>query len=86
MKTIYCHNKRLYLLKSNIEIEPKIVSPKGILLLGRSNKFNTQQNRDFEIIKRQYKNIADIMTYDDLINRINNIINSLKIKKKTIDS
>ena len=32
------------------EIEPKIVSPKGILLLGRSNEFNTQQKRDFEII------------------------------------
>ena len=68
------------------EIEPKIVSPKGILLLGRSNEFNTQQKRDFEIIKRQYKNIADIMTYDDLLNRINNIINSLKIKRnKLID-
>lgn len=68
------------------EIEPQIVSPKGILLLGRSNEFNTQQKRDFEIIKRQYKNIADIMTYDDLLNRINNIINSLKIKRnKLID-
>lgn len=67
------------------EIKPQIVSPKGILLLGRSNEFNTQQKRDFEIIKRQYNNIADIMTYDDLINRMSNIIHSLNLKRKVID-
>lgn len=61
-------------------ITPEIVNPQGILLLGRSNDFNVQQKRDFELIKRQYKNIADIMTYDELIERIENIINSLKLR------
>ena len=59
-------------------INVKILNPQGILILGRSNNFNEQQKNDFEIIKRQYKNVVDIMTYDDLIERFKNIINSLK--------
>ena len=60
------------------EIKPKIVNPQGILLLGRSKEFNEQQKGDFEIIKRQYKNITDIMTYDDLAQRLRNVVSSLK--------
>lgn len=60
------------------DVKPEIVNPQGILLLGRSNAFNEQQRRDFELIKRQYKNITDIMTYDDLARRLKNIISSLK--------
>lgn len=66
--------------KIPIDITPEIVNPQGILLLGRSNEFNLEQKRDFELIKRQYKNIADIMTYDDLIQRLKNIITSFKMK------
>lgn len=59
-------------------IIPQVVNPQGILLLGRSINFNERQKRDFEFIKRQYKNIADIMTYDDLMFRLTTIIDSLK--------
>ena len=58
-------------------VTPKVVNPQGILLLGRSDQFNRQQKDDFELIKRQYKHIAEIMTYDDLIHRIDNIIAAL---------
>lgn len=58
-------------------ILPQVVNPKGILLLGRSENFNEQQTRDFELIRRQYKNIADIMTYDDLVQRFERIIQAL---------
>ena len=58
-------------------VTPKVVNPQGILLLGRSNHFNRQQKDDFELIKRQYKHIAEIMTYDDKIQRIHNIIAAL---------
>lgn len=61
-------------------IVPEVVNPQGILILGRSKNFNAQQKRDFELIKRQYKNIADIMTYDDLAQRLRNIVYSLKQK------
>lgn len=59
-------------------VELKIVNPQGILLAGRSNDFNGEQQKDFELIKRQYKHVADIMTYDDLAQRLKNIISSLQ--------
>lgn len=64
-----------YLPKS---INTSVVNPQGILLLGRSNEFNNQQRQDFELIKRQYKHVADIMTYDELATRVKNILASLK--------
>ncbi|HUW65255.1 MAG TPA: Shedu immune nuclease family protein [Spirochaetia bacterium] len=60
-------------------VTPKIINPQGILVIGRSNEFNLQQKNDFELIKRQYKHIADIMTYDNLLYRINNIISALEM-------
>lgn len=63
--------------KLPVSVTPKIVNPQGILLLGRSDQFNGQQKNDFELIKRQYKHIAEIMTYDDLVQRIDNIIAAL---------
>ena len=59
-------------------IEVKFVNPQGILLAGRSNEFNREQQKDFELIKRQYKHVADIMTYDDLAQRLRNIIAALE--------
>jgi hypothetical protein len=59
-------------------VEVKILNPQGILLAGRSNEFTDEQQKDFELIKRQYKHVADIMTYDDLVQRLENIIVSLK--------
>ncbi len=59
-------------------VEVKIVNPQGILLSGRSNEFTDEQKKDFELIKRQYKHVADIMTYDDLAQRLRNIIASLE--------
>ena len=62
-------------------VEPKFINPQGILLLGRSMDFNDpQQIKDYELIKRQYKNVVDIMTYDDLMQRLNNIVVALKNK------
>lgn len=61
-------------------VEVEIVNPQGILLAGRSNEFTDEQKKDFELIKRQYKHVADIMTYDDLAQRLRNIIASLEIR------
>lgn len=86
-KYIYCLNawgkngeqelQRNLSSKLPTAVTPKIVNPQGILLLGRSDQFNCQQKDDFELIKRQYKHIAEIMTYDDLIQRIDNITSAL---------
>lgn len=55
----------------------RIVNPQGMLILGRSSNLTKEQKYDFEIVKRQYKNIVDIMTYDDLLERLNNIVSQL---------
>lgn len=59
-------------------IEIRVVNPQGILLLGRSNDLSEEQRMDFEIIKRQHKNIVDIMTYDDLLERLKNIVHQIE--------
>jgi Domain of unknown function (DUF4263) len=63
------HNSHL---PSNFEIN--ITNPQAMLILGRDIDFSGEQKFDFEIIKRKYANIADIMTYDDLLRRLDNII------------
>ena len=52
----------------------RITNPKAMLILGRDKDFDDKQKFDFEIIRRKYANIVDIMTYDDLLRRLNNII------------
>lgn len=54
--------------------EIRITNPKAMLILGRDKDFTSDQQFDFEIIKRKYANIVDIMTYDDLLLRLKNII------------
>lgn len=56
----------------------KITNPKGIVIMGRDNKLSNNQKFDFEIIKRKYSNVMDIITYDDLIKRLDNIIDKFK--------
>jgi hypothetical protein len=56
----------------------KITSPKGIAILGRDNNLSDRQMFDLEIIKRKYANLIDIITYDDLINRLENILEKYK--------
>jgi len=56
----------------------KITNPQGIIIAGRNNIWTDRQKRDFEIIKREYKNLIDILTYDDLLYRLNNLYNILK--------
>ena len=55
-----------------------INNPKGLILIGRSDKLSKEQKDDFELIRRQYKDIVEIMTYDDLLNRLNNLVEKLK--------
>ena len=66
-------NKK-YKLELPINLTLRITNPNGILILGRDNKFTNEQKLDFEIIKRKYTNIVDIITYDDLLFRIENLI------------
>ena len=56
------------------DIELKIINPCGIIIMGRDSSLSNEQMKDFEIIKRKYNNILDIITYDDLLRRLNVLI------------
>lgn len=60
--------------RENKDIEINIRSPKGIVILGRTNHFNQEQLQDYRLIKNAYKNIVDIYSYDELIATLENII------------
>lgn len=70
------------LLPSGMSIQ--ITNPKALLILGRdrrpdgSTALDQQQAFDLEVIKRKYMNMMDIITYDDLLRRLDNIIASLR--------
>ena len=52
----------------------KIINPRGMLLMGFSENLSEHERRDFEIARRQYRNIVDIITYDDLQTRLENAL------------
>lgn len=56
----------------------RITNPNAIIIMGRDNNLDSDQLVDFEIIKRKYKNVIDIFTYDDLLRRVALIISQLK--------
>lgn len=58
--------------------EIKITNPGGIIIMGRDNNLSAEQLQDFEVIKRKYKIIIDILTYDDLLRRIRFTIEQLR--------
>jgi Shedu protein SduA, C-terminal len=70
----------------------RITSPKAMIILGRDRRPNgspaldASQQLDLEIIKRKYANMIDILTYDDLLRRLDNIIASLHSRAAAQDS
>ncbi|GAB3013799.1 hypothetical protein GCM10027051_16280 [Niabella terrae] len=56
----------------------KITNPGGIIIMGRENNLTSEQKRDFEVVKRKYKNVVDIITYDNLLDRLKFTIDQIK--------
>lgn len=56
----------------------KFTNPQGIVIMGREHNLSEDQKRDFEVLKRKYKNIVDIITYDELIQRLKMTIGLIK--------
>lgn len=52
----------------------KVTNPGAIIIMGREDKLSNKQLQDFEVIKRKYKNVIDIITYDDLLTRLNSVL------------
>ncbi len=56
----------------------KITNPNGMIIMGRENNLSLEQKRDFEVVKRKYKNVIDIITYDSLVERLKTTIEQIK--------
>lgn len=59
-----------YIKELPVDFKIKITNPCGIIVMGRDSNLSDEQKQDFEVIKRKYKNVIDIITYDDLLNRL----------------
>ena len=64
------------------DLRINIINPQGILIAGRSENLLEAEKKDFEVAKRMNKHIYDVLTYDILIERLNNTINAFKAKLK----
>lgn len=62
----------------------RVTNPKAMIIIGRDRRIGgsaalaADQMFDLEVFKRKYANMMDIMTYDDLLRRLQNIIASLR--------
>jgi len=63
------------------ELRLRIVSPGGFIILGREHDMSARQRGDFEVIKRQYLSVIDIITYDDLLARLRILIESFTVNR-----
>lgn len=63
-------------LPKNLKI--RITNPSGMIIMGRDDGLSMAQKSDFEVVKRKYKNVIDIITYDDLVRRLKTILDSIK--------
>lgn len=75
------------LRSQGIEFDSEKISignPRGIIICGRSKDFDSKKTIDYEIIKRKYKHIADIFSYDELLERIKNIKDKYQIKQENM--
>jgi hypothetical protein len=64
----------------------RITNPKALLILGRDRRadgsiaFDQRQTFDLEVIRRKYANMMDIITYDDLLRRLDNTIEAMQLR------
>jgi hypothetical protein len=67
-------------------LQIRVTNPKALLLLGRDRRpdgkaaLTDSQSFDLEVIKRKYANMMDIVTYDDLLRRLDRIVASLSAR------
>lgn len=66
------------LLEKSFDSEVKINNVKGIIIMGRTNEFSSEQQETYRIMKNQYSNIINIISYDELLDMLERILNRFK--------
>lgn len=61
----------------------RITNPSGIVIIGRDTNLTPAQRHDFEFVRRKYKSIVDIITYDDLVRRLRYLLKQLAPRRTT---
>lgn len=61
------------------DLSISITNPTGFIIAGRDLDSSDKRISDFEIIKRKYKNVLDIITYDDLLRRLQRTIEKFNV-------
>lgn len=56
----------------------RIVNPRAYILAGRDDNLTAEQKFDFEFTRRGGRGVADIITYDDLLRRLDTMIDALR--------
>lgn len=56
----------------------RIVNPCGLIIMGRDDDLTPEQKWDFEMYRRQHKNVVDVITYDDLLRRLERVLVQLR--------
>jgi hypothetical protein len=65
-------------IKDKYDLELRVVRPRGFILAGHSSEFVSQKHRDdFRLLSHGLKNVM-VITYDELLVRLENHINVLK--------
>lgn len=67
-----------YASRLPIGFKIRVVNPSGLVIMGRDADMTPDQRGDFEVTRRHYKHIADIVTYDDLLRRLEAVLNKLR--------
>lgn len=68
-----------------VDFSLRFVSPRGLVIMGRDPE--VERMRDFDLIRRQYAGMVDVITYDDLIRRFRRIVEAINRKSDSeIDS
>ena len=65
-------------IRDNFSLDLKVLRPRGIILAGDTRKFTDQKERDdFRLLSLSSKNVS-FVTYDELLNRLQNYISVLE--------
>lgn len=64
------------------DFQLKAISPKGYIVYGRDKQLegNQKMMTDFQIVRNMYSNVIDIITYDDLIRRLENMLRAVSVE------
>ena len=63
----------------------RLINPNGMIIMGRDKDLTQEQRNDFEVIRRKYRHVLEIMTYDDMLRRLKVIRDQLESSKNGHD-